>query len=168
LIIIWILNWFVLNPNSIVNYSDITNRISENLEKDHNEFRKTRIHLSLIFKVCSHHLDDQAEEYDKNEENSEERNEIKEDLTYHLDQESKVINNSNVLHDLYDCLSHAHYWNDIVSDSFAHIIFLVLFEVKEQDDMDHVHKWHSEIIHIPTNQIFLELWQPLLLNFTQF
>jgi hypothetical protein len=168
LLVHWIHFFRVFNPNSVVNDSDITNRVSEDLEKDNNELWKSRVYFPLVFEICSHNLDNQAEKHHKNEKDSEERNEIKKDRGYHLDQESEVVNNSNVLHDLDNCLTHAQNRNDIVRNSSARIVFIVLLEVKVHHNMNHVHKRHGEIIQIPAHNVLLELGQPLLLDFAHF
>jgi hypothetical protein len=78
------------------------------LEQNDHEFGKTRvIGFSQVFKICAHDLDDQTEEQDEDKEDGEERDQIEEYLSDHLNQEAEVVYNSHILHDLDYSLCHA-------------------------------------------------------------
>lgn len=101
-------------PNTIVNNWDVSDWVSEDLDQNDDKLGQSWVNFSLILKICSHDFNNKAKEEDEDKEDSKEWNEIKEHCAHHLNQESKVVNNSYVLHDFNYSLSHADDWDDIV------------------------------------------------------
>lgn len=105
---------FFWDPDSVVDDCDVSNWVSENLDENDDEFRDSRVNFSLIFKICSHDLNDKSKKEYENEENGEKWNKIEENRSHHLNQESKIVNDSDILHDFDDWLTKADDWHNIV------------------------------------------------------
>jgi hypothetical protein len=122
----------------------------------------------LIIKICSHHFNDKSKEENKYKEDGKEWNEIEEHTGHHLYQESEVVDNSDILHDFDDRLSHANDRYDIVQDVFAHIFLNILLTIVEQNDVEDENEWHGKVVHIPSHDVFAELRDTFLLDFCDF
>jgi len=147
-------------PNSITNDVNITDGVSENLDHNFSKLWQSdvdRTIISIWINICSHNFNNKREKKHENGKNDEEWNQVSEHRDDHLNQESEVVNNSDVLERFQDGAQDTNDCDKVVQEIFSFGLHDEVITLVIKEDVISINERHGEVIKVPAWEICFKL-----------